>query len=233
MLRLGVPLLTCLLALAGGAAHAATPRQAVFRVTLTATLTKDWTFTRTESEAGCTRVIRGVGHWQTKLSTRRSSRVRAIASGGGKVRFSGATLRSIAGIATQSGTMTISGQGAPPCNRLGRTIRCDEQRRAFRGGFVSFGNPRRGVLEFRALRGVATIRSFDTTCPEEPGDIRAVRTDLPLATGPLDGSDVFARDVRRWFVSGDGEQVTTIEGEVPGRVTEHVRWTLTFTRIAR
>lgn len=233
MLRLGVPLLTCLLALAGGAAHAAKPRQAAFRVALTATLTKDWTFTRTETGEGCTRITRGVGHWQTKLSTRRSTRVRAIGAGGGKVRFSGATIRSIAGRATQSGTMTVSGRGAPPCNRLSRSVRCGEQLRSFRGGFVSFGSPRRSVLEFRTLRGVAPIRSFSSTCPEEPSDIRAVRTDLPLAPGPLDPSDVFTRDVRRWFVSGNSEQVTTIEGEVPGRVTERVRWTLIFTRIAR
>jgi hypothetical protein len=234
MLRLGVTLgLTCLLVLAGGIAQAAKPRQATFRVGLTATLTKNWTFTRVEPEAGCTRTTRGVGRWQAKLSTRPSTRVRAIAATGGRVRFTGATLRAIAGAATQSGTMTITSRGAPPCDRLSRTVRCGEQRRSFRGGSVSFGSPRRGVVRFRRLRGVTRIRSFDSVCPEEPADIRAIRTDLPLASGPLDAADVFARDVRRWFVSGDSEQVTTIEGEVPGRVTERVRWTLTFTRIAR
>jgi hypothetical protein len=234
MLRFGVPLgLTCLLVLAGGMAHAAKPRQAAFRVALTATLTKDWTFTRVEPEAGCTRTTRGVGRWQTKLSTQAPTRVRAIAAGGGRIRFSGATLRAIAGAATQSGTMTITTRGAPPCDRLARSMRCREQGRSFRGASVSFGSPRRGVLQFRELRGAAGIRSFDSVCPEEPSDIRAIRTDLPLATGPLDRADVFARDVHRWFVSGDSEQVTTIEGEVPGRVTERVRWTLTFTRPTR
>jgi hypothetical protein len=59
-----------------------------------------------------------------------------------------------------------------------------------------------------------------------------VRTDLPLATGPLDSADLFDRNVGRWFVTGDTEQVTTIEGAVDGRVTERVRWTLNFTRLS-
>ena len=234
MLRLGVSLcLMCLLVAAAGAAYAARPTPAVFRVTLTATLTKDWTFSRTEAEVGCTRTIRGVGHWRTRLATRTSARVRAFPARDGRVGFSGATLRAIAGTATRSGTMTITTRGAPPCDRLARTVRCGEERRTLRGGSVSFGSPRRGVIRFRRLRGASSIRSFDSICPEEPSNIRAIRTDLPLATGPLDASDVFARDVRRWFVTGDSQQVTNIEGEAPGRVTERVRWTLTFTRLAR
>jgi hypothetical protein len=221
----------CLLALAAGAADAAKPQPAVFRAALTATLTKNWTFTRVETVAGCTRTTRAVGRWQARLATRTPTRrVVAIPVTGGRVRFSGATLRAIAGAATQAGTMAITTEGPRPCDRFARTVRCGEQRRRFSGASVSFGSPRRGVLRFRRLRGVGRIRSFDTVCPEETNDIRAIRTDLPLAPGPLDRADVFAPGVRRWFVSGDSEQVTTIEGEVPGRVTERVRWTLTFTR---
>jgi hypothetical protein len=233
MLRLGVPLLACLLALAGGAAHAAKPREAAFRVTLSATLTKAWTFTRTESEAGCARTIRGVGSWEGKLTSRRPIRVRAVSAPGGRVRFNGATLRAITGAATLTGTMTMSARGAPPCNRPPNTVRCAVHRRSTRGVFVSFGSPRRGILRFGTLRGFRPIRSFNTTCPEEPEDVRAVRIDLPLATGPLDAADVFTPSVRRWFITGDAEQLTTIEGDVPGRVTERVRWRLVFTRITR
>ena len=232
MLRLGVPLgLISLLILVGGIAHAAKPRTASFRVGLTATLTKNWSFTRVETDPGCTRTTQGIGRWQTRLATQTKTRVRAIAASRGQMRFTGATLRAIAGAAIRSGRMTITTRGAPPCDRFARTVRCGAQRRSFRGASVSFGSPRRGVVQFRRLRGAARIRSYDSICPEEPSDIRAIRTDLPLATGPLDASDVFARDVTRWFVSGDSRQVTTIEGEVPGRVVERVRWTLTFTRI--
>jgi hypothetical protein len=223
--------IACLALAAGGAAYAARPQQAVFRVSLSATLTKDWTFTRAEDEGACTRTIRGVGRWQASVSTLRLSRVRAVAAAGGRVRFLGANLRMIAGLATQMGRMTVVSRGAPACEHPARTTRCNEQRRSFRSGFASFASPRRGVLRLGALRGAAPIRTFSARCPEEPAEIRAVRTDLPQAAGPLDRSDVFARDVRRWFITGDSEQVTTIEGDVDGRVTERVRWTLTFTRV--
>src|SRR5918994_6566856 len=78
-------LFACLLATAGGAAYAAKPRQALFKVTLTAALTKTWTFTRIESsEADCTRTTRGAGRWEAKLSTRSAGSVRAIAAGAGQ-----------------------------------------------------------------------------------------------------------------------------------------------------
>jgi hypothetical protein len=43
---------------------------------------------------------------------------------------------------------------------------------------------------------------------------------------------VFDRDVPRFFISGNTQQVTTLEGPYDGRVTERVRWTLTFTRVS-
>jgi hypothetical protein len=217
--------------LAAGTAYAAKPKQAVFRVTLSATLTKAWNVSRVEPEAGCTRTMRTVGNWETKLSTQSSGRVRAIAAGSGRVRFSGAVLRTLAGSAKQSGTNTITARGQPPCERNSHTVRCSEQRRSFRSGSVSYGSPRRGVLRIGSLRGAGAIRSFQASCPEEPVDIRSIRTDFPLATGPLDSRDVFALDVSRWFVTGDSVQVTTLEGEYNGRVTERVRWRLTFTRL--
>ena len=233
-LRPGVlALFACLLAMAG-TAYAATPRQTVFKVTLTATLTKTWTFTRSEaSEADCTRTTRGVGRWEAKLSTRSAGRVRAIAARAGKVRLSGATLRTLMGAAARSGSMTIKTTGLPPCERLSRSMRCGRERRAFRGGSTALASPRKGILRLERLRGADAIRWFRSTCLEEPSEIRAIRTDLPLATGPLDAADVFSRNVSRWFISGDSEQVTSLEGDVEGRVTERVRWTVNFTRLSR
>jgi hypothetical protein len=175
--------------------------------------------------------MRTIGSWETRLSTRSPGRVRAVAASGGKVRFSGAVLRTLAGSARQSGTNTITARGEPPCERNSRTVRCGEQRRSFRSGSVSYGSPRKGLLRIGSLRGAGAIRSFTAACPEEPADIRSIRADFPLATGPLDARDVFAPDVSRWFVTGDSVQVTTLEGEVNGRVTERVRWRLTFTRL--
>jgi hypothetical protein len=230
-LRLGVSaLFVCVLAVAGGSAYAAKPRQALFEVTLTATLTKQWTFTRVESDEDCTRTTRGSGRWQAKLATRRAGRIRAIAGAGGKIRFSGTALRALVGSATRSGSMSTAATGPPPCERVTRTARCDQERRSFRGGSTSLGSPRRGILRLGRLRGAAGIRSFRSACLEEPADIRTIRTDLPLAAGPLDANDVFDPGVRRWFVTGDTDQVTTIEGDIDGRVTERVQWRVNFPR---
>jgi hypothetical protein len=235
LLRAGVvALFACLLALAGASAYAAAPKQAVFRVTLTATLTKDWTFTRVdESELGCVRTTHGLGRWRTRLSTRTPGRVRAVAAGPGRVRFSANVVAALTGAGTRTGTMTVTAGGPAPCERFSRSVRCEQERRSFRRGSTSITNPRRRILRLGRLRGADAIRSFSSTCLEEPSEIRAIRTDLPLATGPLDTADVFNRNVPRWFVTGDSEQVTTLEGDVDGRVTERVRWTLTFTRLRR
>jgi hypothetical protein len=231
-LRVGVfALLACVLAVAGGTAHAAKPKEAVFKVTLSATLTKAWTFTRVETDADCTRTTRGTGRWEAKISTRSASRVRAFSAGRGRVRFSGAALRALAGTASRVGSVTTTATGQPPCERVARSVRCARERRSFRSGSTSLTSPRKTVLRPGRLRGAEAIRSFRSSCLEEPSAIRAIRTDLPLASGPLDAADVFARDVPRWFISGDTEQVTTLEGDVEGRVTERVRWTLNFTRV--
>jgi hypothetical protein len=233
-LRLGVfAFFVCILAVAGGSAYAAKPRQAAFEVTLSATLTKQWTFTRVESEGECTRTTRGIGRWQAKVSTRDAGRIRAIALAGGRVRFSRSALGALAGSAIQSGSMSTAAEGPAPCERVTRTARCGQQRRSFRGGSTSVGSPRKGVLRLGRLRGAGAIRSFRSTCPEEPAGIRTIRTDLPLAAGPLDASDVFDSSVRRWFVTGDTNQVTTIEGDIDGRVTERVQWRINFTRLGR
>lgn len=231
-LRFGVfAFFACILAFAGGTAYAAKSKEAVFKVTLTATLTKNWTYTRVESEADCTRTTRGTGRWEAKVSTQRAGTVRAYAAGH-RVRFSGAVLRALTGKASRVGTVTTTATGEPPCERVARSVRCARERRSFRGGSTSLTSPRRAILRLGRLRGAEGIRSFRSPCLQEPSDIRAIRTDLPLAPGPLDAADVFARDVPRWFITGDSEQVTTIEGELEGRVTERVRWTLNFRRLS-
>ena len=231
-LRVGsLSLVASVLVLAAGTAHAAQRPEARFEATLNATLTKEWTFTRVDEEAGCTRTTRGAGRWQATLATRRATTVRAIAAGGGKVRFSGAVLKALAGTASQTGSFTTKSTGDSSCERVARSVRCARERRSFRGASTSFESPRKRVLRVGRLRGAGGMR-FQSRCLDLPLDIRQIRTDLPLAPGPLDAADVFARNVPRWFVTGDTEQVTTIEGDITGRVTERVRWTLNFKRLA-
>jgi hypothetical protein len=220
-----------LLACASGSALAAKPKQARFRVTLTGTLTKTWAFTKSDGEPGCVLTTRGSGRWEAKLATRRATTVRIVSVSGGKLRFAGAPIRTIAGAATRSATTVINGQAPPSCETQSKTIRCAARRRAFGGGSSGLATPRRGVLQLGRLRTPTAIRSSGPPCPEEPGDIRSIQTDLPLSTGPIAGGDVFSRNISKFFVSGDSQQTTTISGDIDGTVTERVRWTATFTRL--
>jgi hypothetical protein len=220
-----------ILACASASAFAAKPKQARFRVTLTGTLTKTWAFTHAEGEPGCIITTRGSGEWEARLATRRATPIRIVAARGGRLRFYGVPLRTIAGTATRSGTNAISGQGSPPCERQTKTVRCVAQRRSFRSGWAGLVNPRRGVLQLGRLRNAPSIRASSSPCPEEPSDIRSIQTDLTLATGPIAAVDVFGRDIPRFFVSGDSQQETAITGDIDGTVTERVRWTATFTRL--
>lgn len=231
VLRLGsLAVCACLLVLAGGTAHAAKPRQAEFRATLTATLTKQWTYTETAEDGNCVRSTRGTGRWQATVRAARPARIRVKALSSGRLRFSG-TLAALGGSALRSGSSTTTESGDPPCERATRTARCSPQRRRVAGASSTLRNPRRGVAQLGSLRGFAGARSFPSQCGAEPEDIRAIRTDLPLADGPIDASDVFDRKVSRFYITGDTEQVSTIEGELEGRVTEHVRWTVVFARL--
>jgi hypothetical protein len=232
-LRWGIPgLIACVLILASGSALASTPSSARFRVTLTATLTKTWSVTRSEGEPGCIRTMKSSGRWQARLSAKSASRVRIVAAGRERVRFVGGTIRAIAGSASQSGTNAVVGQGSPACERQTRTVRCATQRRSFRRGTTALANPRRRILALGQLKGASALRSFSPQCPQEPSEVRAIRTDLSLATAPLDTADVFRRDVPRFFLRGNTQQQTTITGDLQGTVNERVRWTVTFTRLA-
>ncbi|MDP9491799.1 MAG: hypothetical protein M3P42_06305 [Actinomycetota bacterium] len=221
---------TCVLLLGWGTAGAATPQRAAFRVTLTATLTKDWTATRTVS-AECEEVTTNAGQWKLTLATRRASRIVIVgpSARGRPLRISPAVVRSIAGTATQDGSIRLETRG-PRCTRSIKRTDCDGRRRSFRGATARLTSPSPGTARFARMQGASAAR-IRGTCPEEPADITAIRTDLSLADAPLSAADVFDRYVPRFFISGNTEQETTIEGDYDGRVIERVRWKLTFTRL--
>ena len=217
------------LALGWGAAGAATSQRAVFKVTLTATLTKDWTISRVVA-GECTETTRTKGNWRLTLRTTRPSTIAFRPSGRGRPpRIGPALVRSLAGRATQDGSVRVLVTG-PACP--GPTFRdCAQRRATFRGGSARLTSPTRGVARFARTTGIRPARSLSSSCPEEPADVRALRTDLSLATAPLGAGDVFDRRVTRFFISANSTQQTTISGQYDGTVTERVRWTLTFTRV--
>jgi hypothetical protein len=210
---------------------ASKPKQARFRVTMTATLTKSWNVASTEGEPDCTITRRTIGTWQARLATKGASTILVVAAGGGRVRFSRGTIKALTGAGTQSGTNSVVGRGMGPCAKQTRTVRCGAQQRSVRGASTVLGSRRKGVLQLSSLRGAGALRSYTGDCPSQVAEVNAIRTDLPLATGPLDARDFFRRDIPRFFVAGDTQQETTISGDLDGTVTERVRWTVTFTRL--
>jgi len=224
-------LLVSVVFLGWGAAGAATPQRAAFKVELTGTLAKDWTVSRTV-EGECTKVTTHSGQWRMTVGTRRQSRIAFMFRGRGRpLGISPSLVRAIAGSASWGGSVLVSSRG-PGCTRSIRKVRCALKRASFRGATVRLTTPGAGRARFATLVGVAYARSLRGSCPDEPADVRALRTDLRLADAPLSAADVFSRKVSRFFISGNTTQETTIEGEYDGKVREHVRWTLTFTRVS-
>jgi hypothetical protein len=213
-----------------GAAGAATPQRAAFKVKLTGTLTKDWMVRRTV-DGECTEVTTHTGQWRMTLGTRRQSRIAFTSRGSGRrLGISPSLVRAIAGSASRGGSVLVSSRG-PGCTGSIRKV-CALKRAGFRGATVRLTTPRAGRARFATLAGVAAARSLRGSCPDEPADVRALRTDLRLAGAPLSAADVFSWQVPRFFIGGNTTQETTIEGEYDGKVREHVRWTLTFTRVS-
>ena len=203
----------------------------MFDVTLTATLTKDWTVKRVV-QGECVETTTATGHWKLSLRSRRSSRLAFTAPAGRSraLRLSPAVVRAISGTATQGGRLRTD-TGGPRCVRSTRTINCAVKRASFRNASARLTTPRAGTARFARIQGAGPSRSLRSSCPEEPSDVRAARTELELAEAPLSTPDVFDRGVPLFFITGDSEQVTTIEGDYDGRVTERVRWKLTFKRL--
>ena len=229
LLRLGVFTTMAVLPVLWGAADAAAPRRAAFRVTLTGTLTKDWRTARTV-EDNCNVTTTSTGRWKLTLATRAPSRVVFVRPSSPRrpLRISLSVVRTIAGQASQSGVVQTVSSGVG-CLRRTERRPCPQQRRSFRGATARLTVPRRGIARFAPLQGASAARSF--TCPEQLPGVRALGTDLGLADAPLTAADVFDDNVARFFITANTQQDTTLEGDYTGTVIERVRWTLTFTRI--
>jgi hypothetical protein len=224
-------LVGCALVLMWGAAGAATPKRAVFRVTLTAVLTKD-SMSRRVVDGACDEVTTTAGHWRMTLAARRPSTIVVVGpSGPGRpVRFAQSTIRRIVGSASQRGTTLVQNPGGR-CGAPTQRIDCGRGAASFRGATARISSPRRRIARLDRLQGASAARSLRGRCDAEPAEIRAIRTDLGIADAPLSVADFFDRNVPRLYLTGNTEQETTLEGEVEGTVIERVRWTLVFTRV--
>jgi hypothetical protein len=175
--------LACLLAfLAGTAAGASAPKRASFRVTLDATVTKDWNTLTESSENGCPTSRRSIGHRTVRLRSAKPSTV-VVTFGAGRVSYSPAVVGFLSTEVKQSGSKTTRVQ--VPCRSSTVHATCRGTRRAVAGGRVRFFRSAHDELSFHPTR----LPEIATTCLSESAAVRAIRPGLQGAPGRDLGGD--------------------------------------------
>jgi hypothetical protein len=217
--------LVCALAVLSGTATASTEsRRATFRVTLQATVTKDWDAVTETTEAGCPVSKHSVGRRTVRLRSARPTTVVATFSGS-RISYSPAAVRFVAVSVSQSGTQTDRIQA--PCPSRSVRSRCRRARRAASGGTFRFFRSAHDEISFRRAR----LPDARSSCPRESPAVRAVMPGLQLAQGELSESALMSGRYPSQTAYGTAEVETDLDGQDVGRVVERVHWSLTFTRM--
>lgn len=209
--------------LAGTAEGAAEAARVSFRVTLQATVTKDWNTVIETTQAECPASLRSVGRRTVTLRSARPTTV-IVTFGSGRVSYSPAAVRYVAGEVVQTGNRTT--RLLAPCTARTIRSRCARVRRAVSGARFGFFRSGRNEISFHPAR----LPAVSASCPGESAGVRAIRPSLQEAEGGL--SEVALADSRipSQTAFGSAELETDLEGAETGRVIERVRWELTFTR---
>lgn len=220
----GSTALVCLLAfLAGTADGASQPKRVAFRVTLQATVTKDWNTVTQTTDDGCPASQRSVGRRTIMLRSARPTTVVATL-GNRRVSYSPAVVRFVAVELAQSGNRTTSVRA--PCTARTTHSRCTRMRRAVTGASFGFFRSARDEISFHSSR----LPEFSMGCPRESSGVRGIRPGLHEAQGELSEAVLMDPRIPTQTSIGTAEVTTDLEGQATGRVVEHVRWALTFTR---
>jgi hypothetical protein len=217
--------LACLLAfLAGTSADASASKRASFRVTLDATVTKDWNTVTDLTENGCPTSRRSIGHRTVRLHSTQPSTV-VVTFGSGRVSYSPADVRFLSTEVKQSGSKTTTVQ--VPCRNGTVHTTCRRARRAVMGGRVRFYRRTRDEIAFRPTR----LPDITSSCLTESAAVRAIKPGLQQAQGEISEATLADPGAPGQTGLGSSEVTTDLDGAEKGRIVERVHWGLTFTRI--
>jgi hypothetical protein len=213
-----------LLAILAGAAHGASqPKRVAFSVTLSATVTKDWNTVTESTVSGCPTSERSIGKRTVTLRSARPTTV-LVTLGRGRVSYSPRIVKYVRAGLSQSGSTTTSIQA--PCKERMMVSRCTHQRRALGGARFGFFRSKRNEISFRSAR----LPESSMPCPRESSAVRAIRPGLQQAQGELSESALMDPRGPIQTATATAEIETDLDGQESGRVVEHVRWALTFSR---
>jgi hypothetical protein len=211
------------------AAAASQTSRASFLVSLTGSVSKQWTYTATsQTLEGCTVRTTGAGTRTISFRSSDNSVVRASRTGNGLVRFSGA-VRSLNETVRQSGTKTTRATAGAGCDKTAHRLVCKRLTRSFSDRALQLVSRRSHHVSFRAATGLVPDEFFNT-CPGEPTAVRGIAGGLDLAGAKLSEADLFDRTVGGMTVQGSSE-VTTQALNGSAKVVQSVDWRLTLRRL--
>jgi hypothetical protein len=203
-------------------------RGGVFKVTLTAQMTKTWSYVAVQEQGECITSNRVNGSRTVTLRSARPTLV-TVTFPKGRAKYSPGLVRSLGGRVTQTGEVTTIEGGGQGCRRSSKSSNCARPRRALGNQVVRFLRGGRNEIAFARTRDFTA--SLPSACPPQAAEVRAEHPSLHLAEGEISEPDLRNAGVGSQTASGSAEETIEFEGDETGRVVVRVSWQLTFKRV--
>ena len=192
-------------------------------------MTKQWSYTSTQTTAGCRTRVDGTGTRTITFRSRDASVVTARWSGGrSRVRFLGSAA-SLGGTIRQTGTKTTRQSGPAGCDQATRRTVCTPVTAGFSNQRAQLVSGRFHKVGFRRMAGFVP-ETFFGDCPGEPSSVRSIGSGLALADANLNERELFNRTVGGISFQGEADARTTLLNR-SANVRERVRWSVTLRRL--
>jgi hypothetical protein len=217
----------CAVSGAAAASTSTVASETLFRVTLKATMTKDWSYVDEGELDGCPLKTQVQGRRVVTLRSTRPTLVRVTFAGRRAV-YSTGWVRNLLVLGSQSGEMTSDRRLPPSCvDRQVRRSKCVKLRASSRGAAARFFRSRRNEISFSRT---PEFFGFPATCPQQTASVRAERPSLDVAEGEISEAELRDPRIRFQTATGTSVETTDFEGDGDGKVVVRVSWALKFVR---
>ena len=224
-LSAGIALVGLLAFVAGTAHGAAQAKRVAFRVTLKATVVKNWNAVARDDRERVSDLASI--SWATRRHASKQAsddRARHLPQQpDGLVRAGGRAVPRGGG--RSDGEQDDDRRGSLHSEHEAHDLRSQAPRRQGREIRASSA-AQRNEISFRRTR----LPGLPAGCPPESAQVRAIQSGLEEAEGEISEEALADSRVRTQTATGSAEVETDLEDEDTGRVVERVSWKLTFTR---